>query len=285
MTGDNRIIHLVRIARGIEAGGHYNVSKLIWALVYAEEVRASNQAGIPRGDELDGHLQRLIAELKDQTALVTALEAGLEAIRTEQPNRHEDIGAVYVSRRCGEVFVGQRPASTACDDDPLDLREFRPHYYLESMPVPMLLGALRTFPLTLSTHLEGLSEEQMNTAPIPGEWSLRELLVHLDVTQALLLKRARQFLTEDYPALKGVAAWTMTESAAMSVHEVFDHYLKARAQTVDLLAPLKPEDWWRMAYHEEFGQITLQEHASYFARHERSHVPQLLQIVRGVGAS
>jgi hypothetical protein len=68
----------------------------------------------------------------------------------------------------------------------------------------------------------------------------------------------------------------------MPADEVFNHYMSSRAETLDLLTPLEAVDWWRVGYHGEFGEITLQEHASYFTRHERSHLLQLAQIVRAV---
>ncbi|MCK6580038.1 MAG: DinB family protein [Anaerolineae bacterium] len=281
MADDSRLMGWLRVARGIEAGGHYNLSKLAWALAYAEEIKLSGAAGIPRGEALHQALEALIADLRAEAAppeIVSALERGLVGLRTEQP---EIIPPVYVSRTCGDLYIGGRPAQTACDDDPLDLREFRPHYYLEPLPVPQLLEALRTFPATITAILEGVTDEQMTIPPAPEEWSVKELLAHLDVAQGLLLHRAQAILTEENPVLGGVSAWLLT-SNTLNAREIFAHYAAVRAETLALLTPLKPEDWWRTARHGEFGVLTLQEHASYFTRHERSHTRQMIQIVRAL---
>jgi hypothetical protein len=45
------LIRLVRVARGLEAGGFYNAAKLCWALAYSEEVCASKRMGVPTGGE------------------------------------------------------------------------------------------------------------------------------------------------------------------------------------------------------------------------------------------
>lgn len=281
MADDSRLMQWLRVARGIEAGGHYNLSKLAWALAYAEEIKLSSAAGVPRGEALHQALEALIADLKTEAAspeIVSALERGLVGLRTEQP---EIIPPVYVSRTCGDLYIGERPTHTPCDDDPLDLREFRPHYYLDPLPVPQLLEALRTFPATVAAILESVTDDQMTIPPEPGEWSIKELLAHLDVTQGLLLHRAQVMLSEENPAVGGVAGWLLT-SSALNAREIFEHFSAARAETLALLTPLKPEAWWRTARHSEFGVLTLQEHASYFARHERSHVRQMLQIVRAL---
>ncbi len=36
--------------------------------------------------------------------------------------------------------------------------------------------------------------------------------------------------------------------------------------------------WWRTGRHQEFGAVTLRKQASYFAAHERTHLPQLARL-------
>jgi len=49
---------------------------------------------------------------------------------------------------------------------------------------------------------------------------------------------------------------------------------------VNLLTEMPVEGWWRTAQHEEFGSVTILQQASYFAKHERSHLPQIAAIRR-----
>jgi hypothetical protein len=55
------------------------------------------------------------------------------------------------------------------------------------------------------------------------EWSLRNLLLHLDITQGLLLDRAKQIIREDNPLLLGVSAW-MLQNDAMTGRDLFQRY-------------------------------------------------------------
>jgi len=57
---------------------------------------------------------------------------------------------------------------------------------------------------------------------------------------------------------------------------VLQQYSSSRQAMVICLSHLVAEDWWRTGQHDEFGQVTLLQQASYFARHERSHFPQRL---------
>jgi hypothetical protein len=50
-----------------------------------------------------------------------------------------------------------------------------------------------------------------------------------------------------------------------------------------LLDGIEWQDWWRTAQHEEFGSVTILQQASYFAKHERSHWPQIEAIRRALG--
>ena len=56
-----QLVQLIQAARGLEAGGYYGLAKLLWALAYSAEIKASNSAGIPRGAALDA----MIVEIMD----------------------------------------------------------------------------------------------------------------------------------------------------------------------------------------------------------------------------
>jgi hypothetical protein len=48
---------------------------------------------------------------------------------------------------------------------------------------------------------------------------------------------------------------------------------------------LTAEQWLRVGEHEEFGPVTLLQQASYFARHDHSHLGQVEAIRRALEAS
>lgn len=281
---DQNIVKLVRLARGVEAGGYYNLSKLLWAMAYAHEIRTSNHAGVPRGVALVGELETLIDVLKKQDMpadLILALECGTDAVREDRPNPYEEIPHVYVSRSHGEIFLGRPSECTDGGDDPLDLREFLPIYYLDALKPPETIEALRTYPGIVTSLIEGVNEQHLNQAPVEGEWSVRELLWHFTMAQQVFEGRVEQMLTEDHGVLKSVAVWSI-KSKDLSAEQILGLYCKSRQTTLDRLEQVAPPDWWRTFWHDEFGSVTLLQQASYFARHERSHLAQLVSTIEAV---
>jgi len=285
---EGHIIRLVRLARGAQAGGYYGLAKVLWALAFADEIRQSNQQGIPRGDALVRELDSLAADLRSSgTAddLLTAIDAGIQGIREDRTIPFTAIPDVLVSRKCGDVYLGGVSDVTDCGDDPLDLKRFEAIHYFELMSPADVLAAMTAFPDTLTARIDGIGEDQMQQTPFPGEWSLRELIFHFAMAQDLLHGRLEQLVMNDNPTLKGVAVWTMGEGESVTTQDIFERYRASRAKSIDLLTEIAPDDWWRPGYHDEFGPVTILSQACYFARHERSHMPQLVALLDAISGA
>jgi hypothetical protein len=94
----------------------------------------------------------------------------------------------------------------------------------------------------------------------------------------------KKILSEENPDLQAVAAWAMDENRSISTRVILNRFRISRQETLQLLAGIQPQDWWRTAHHEEFGSLTLLEHVSYFAKHERDHLRQIFLIRQALGA-
>lgn len=281
------LIRLVRVARGLEAGGYYNAAKLFWAAAFSEEIRASNEQGIPlEADDLDGQMQTAIDTLEAAEAkseLIAALQYGRQAAREDRIIPWTEIPQVYVCRTCGEIALGQAPQRCpTCSARALTLREFPPVYYLEPLPPQQVMAALITGPDEVEDTVKGLSEEQMTRPPRPGEWAIRDVLWHLLMAQGVFAARVERMLAEDNPSLEGIAVWTIEGEESLSARGILVRYRDSRMATVDQLEAMSPDDWWRTARHEEFVQFTILQQASYFAKHERSHLPQIDAIRQAI---
>jgi DinB family protein len=279
----DQLVNLVRLARGLEASGLYNAGKVCWALVNASLVRASNERGVPIDTAaLDHELSTMVTALAAagvKPAVIAALHNGRKAVREQRPIAATEIPPIYVCRNCGEIVIGDWPERCpVCDADGLTLREFPAIYYLEQMQPDTALAALMAGPKLVAEIIVGLSEEQLNAAPKAGEWNMREGIQHLLVAQSLFAGRIEKMLAEDDPLLRGVAAWNLMPGEVTGALEIFEQYNASREMTIGRLHGLAAQDWWRTAQHDEFGQVTILGQASYFAKHERSHLVQLRAI-------
>ncbi len=278
-------LRLIRAARGLEAGGFYNAAKLLWAALYASEIKAAGGEVIPKGEDLDRDLAAILDEWRTtgvNPALVAALEKGRAAVREDRTIPYDDIPAVSVSRTTGDMFLGDPPEFTDNHDHRLGLRSFTPVWYLEPLSRHEALAALEYGPALIEAEIVGLTLEQMTMiTPAPGEWTMRELLNHLMMSQELFAARVDKILSETNPSLEGMAVWAMTQKL-LSPDQIVERYRASREHTVARLKAISPEDWRRAGQHSEWGRQTVLDQATYFARHEASHMPQFAQIRRAI---
>ncbi len=148
-----------------------------------------------------------------------------------------------------------------------------------------ILATLSGVPAALDTLTEGLPPEVWSRSPAPGEWNLTEIICHLrDVEREITLPRFQKILREDSPLLLGADTdpWAAERDyRSQDGPAAFDAFIAARKQTLALLASLSDEDWQRPAQHAMLGPTTLQELASFSARHDQMHVRQAHARITG----
>ena len=279
------LVRLIRVARALEGGGFYNAAKLLWAAAFSQEIRASRQAQATHGaDDLDGEMAEAIHALSTSGArpeLIEALSRGRQGAKENRTIPLADTPAVHVCRVCGEIMLHEPPRRCpSCSADALTFREFLPTYYLEPLDPHRALETLSASLDEVSQLIGGLSEAQVSRPQAPGEWSLRDALDHLRVAEGLLAGRIEKMLAEDDPSLSAAAALAMVSDEPRSAAEVFAQYRALRMATLARLRAMSLQSWWRTGRHEEFGRVTILQQASYFAKHERSHLPQMEAIRR-----
>jgi ribosomal protein L29 len=282
-TSQENIIKFVKLARRLEMDGLYNAAKLLWAAAFSEEIRQSKAEELSTDSialeaDLDAAIQAMQAA-PGQSALAKALRNVKRNIREKRTISLAEIPQISVCRTCGEAYLGKAPETCLeCGAYSLTFREILPVWYLEALFPEQAVKALATGIDKISALSEGLSDEQMDYYPEPGEWNFREALLHLLVSQELLASRVEKMLAEQNPSLAGVAAWMLDNEEAKPGSQIFQQLKASRLQLLDRLKSLPGESWWRTGEHEEFGQVTILQQASYFAKHERAHLQQVRQI-------
>ncbi|HZY42218.1 MAG TPA: DinB family protein [Anaerolineae bacterium] len=153
-------------------------------------------------------------------------------------------------------------------------------FYLEPLPVPVILDQLARTPAWLDQLLDGVSNAQaaQSIDGVEGAWSPREAVGHVLDTQELIAQRVELFLQHESPDLTAKAMWNKVESASLAVRDMALKFRQSRAAMLTRLHAATPAHWTRTGRHTEFGPVTLQQQCGYFAKHEQWHMAQMTRL-------
>jgi hypothetical protein len=280
------VVQLLALASRLEDEGQYNVAKLARAAADALGRRAAWQLAQPGGDDdLAGRVEQAaaaLAGLGGDAALAAALRRGAAALAEGRVPLIDETPHPYVCRICGHVAVGQPAAPCpTCSAWPDTYQRFMPNYWFDALEPPAVLATLRQTPVEVAALLAGLPEEVVSRPPAGGGWAMRNVVTHLRDAQRVFDHRVDLFLAEEHPLLEMKAVWTwaaLEEERPPTASEIFAAYRDSRAETLAKLEGMPLAWWWRSGAHQEFGQVTLRQQASYFAAHERTHLPQMARL-------
>jgi hypothetical protein len=287
-----RIGRLAAVARGLEREGGYNAAKLLRLAMHRELIRYAEQEAPAGGAAAADALEALVADLGP--LLPPGLEPWLrplpDAVRAGRTISLAEAPRARVCRVCGETFLGDEmpPACPSCEAPALSFHEELPVWYLGPADRGAILAALAAGPRHLALALRGHTDHALARQPAPGEWSARQALEHLLFSEELLTIRIGRLLEEDEPDLAAAAVWVGTpasdegsaatgEPASAIAGRIGD----LRHSTVGRLAGLDDDAWGRAGNHPEWGRVTVLSQAAYFARHEASHLAQLVAAAQG----
>ena len=280
---DSLLVRLERAAASLEAGGLYGGGKLLRGAAFSLATRDAYAAGALTGSDLLAELDALAETLRAAgmpESFLAALGNAQSAAAESRELQLAEAPEVFVCRTCGTLVMQAAPERCpTCGERAITFREFVPTYYLEPLPIPVLLAALETAEDELRALVAGLSDARMDEQPIPGEWGVRDVISHLLFAERLLSERIRLLLTEDDPDLAGAAVWNYATDPRTAT-DLLDDFAESRGRTLAALRGLPLEGWERSGRHSEFGRVTVRMQASYFAKHERHHFPQIESIRR-----
>lgn len=145
-----------------------------------------------------------------------------------------------------------------------------------------VLQDLEEAPDRFAAEVDELTESELVRRPAEGEWNLKELAGHMrDVERAAFLERLTLILQQDDPAVplfdEQEAART-SNAGTRPIGDTLAEWKSYREQTVAMLRGLTPEEQNKAATHPELARITPASLVEHFARHDRLHFEQALQL-------
>jgi len=132
----------------------------------------------------------------------------------------------------------------------------------------------------------GLSREELLAFPVPGTWSIQQVVVHLQDADAVAVDRMKRIIAEENPLLIGFNENLYTKNLfyndqpAELAAEVLD---LTRRQFVQVLRRLPESAWVRTGVHNERGKMTLLEMLQIYTKHLEHHLKFAVEKRRKLG--
>lgn len=143
------------------------------------------------------------------------------------------------------------------------------------MTLDELLRQYEQGPDTLKAAISSVREEQFDRTPVPGKWSIRQVICHIADFEPVYADRMKRVLVEDNPTMFGgdpdvFAAGLHYEKRG--VREELDLIAAVRRQMAVVLRNTDVEDFQRTGVHSEAGPLTLETLLERITRHIPHHV-------------
>jgi uncharacterized damage-inducible protein DinB len=152
---------------------------------------------------------------------------------------------------------------------------------LSDLLVPYLAG-----PTQLREAVTGLSPSQLRERPIPGKWSVLEVVCHLADFDPILADRIKRVVAEDKPTLLGANHDRF--AAALAYHqrdleEELALITLTRSQLARILRTQPESVLEHIGVHNERGPLTLEQLLRLTSNHIPHHVQFILEKRKAMG--
>ncbi len=158
-------------------------------------------------------------------------------------------------------------------------------------PYAALLGdqdpilVMAATPDRLRKMVRGLTEAQLTKRPLPGKWSIKEIVAHLADGEMILGSRYRLVAAHEKPVIMGYdqdAFVVMLGVENTTTADLLDDFALARAVNLGLLDRLPTESLDRIGIHSERGEESILKMLHMVAGHDLNHLGQIETIRVGL---
>jgi hypothetical protein len=141
-----------------------------------------------------------------------------------------------------------------------------------------LLERFRRGAEMVAVAMTGAAGAELDFAPAPDQWSMRQIMSHLADAEAVGVMRFRQLLAEENPKLEAwdQEAWAKNlDYNRRKTSQALETFRRNRAENYELLKPLPETAFERAGVHSERGPLTVRTLLQTYADHAESHARQL----------
>ena len=137
----------------------------------------------------------------------------------------------------------------------------------------LTIASLRVTPRMLREMTRDGMAALVTTPPMPGAWSIVEIIRHLvEGDRDTLLPRLRRMLAEERPVF---SAHRRLENDASDLATLLDVFERARAEVVRILSGIDHAAWAREGVSPSRGALTVESYAASTVAHDTEHLRQI----------
>jgi len=149
-----------------------------------------------------------------------------------------------------------------------------------------IIAVLKSTPASLETLTNSCDRAHWRLHPVQGEWSLLEILCHLrDVEREVNLRRFETLSDKQNPFIPGVDSdrWAVERKYnEQDDTRVLSEICFNREKLLDIVSSYSQEEWHQPVRHSFFGSTTRLELAQFMAAHDRTHLQQMVRIIKAM---
>lgn len=136
--------------------------------------------------------------------------------------------------------------------------------------------------------IAGLSRAQLASCPVPGTWSIQQIVVHLMDSDLVASYRMKRTIAESNPRLDAYDETAFAQRLCYHEIDALDAcelFRRNRLMTAMILRRLSAADFDRGALHPEYGPLTLGALVRCYVHHVDHHLKFLRDKRRMVEAA
>jgi hypothetical protein len=137
-------------------------------------------------------------------------------------------------------------------------------------------------PDVLERAVAGLSDDELDRRPRPGEWTPREVVHHCADSETMSAVRLRKLLAEAEPLIQGYDEEEWARRLHYGERPIAPSLAAVRAAreaSASILVTLTEAEWARTGTHSESGSYSVGQWLEIYAAHCHDHAEQIRRIV------